>query len=449
MPAEQGATAVSVLVLGGGPVGLASAIAVSRLASSDPISVLVLERRRLCHQPIGETLGPEARPTLQALGVWEDFLALGPVPFRGVRSAWGSDKLIERLSITRPLGEGWHIDRARFERCLADHAARVGAVIWDKVGLPSLRREGAAIVATLPDGRVVRARFVIDATGRGATGTTALTGSRYLACDRQVAMVARLPLPHGHPMEPVLHIESAEHGWWYVAPQPDRSLLFCYLTDADLLAGASRDRRAASFHAALAQTRHVRALACGARFLSPPRIVRAECGRLVPDRGPSFCAVGDAAFAGDPLSGDGLARGLRSALAAAPLALDPAAAPPPPAAGDAFRAYQETRARYYGMEARWPDSLFWLRRRPSPPEPVTLHPLARLSYDGRAISPLLLAPIEALAPPRALRAALDRLQPGCLAHEALSTLRAAAPLDDLRLLLALQRLLSAGVIQTT
>src|SRR5579883_1547416 len=108
-----------VLVLGGGPAGLATAITLARLGRS----VIVIERTRYDRPRAGETFGGDLGPLLQALGAWEDFRALSPVPFRGVMSSWGAPELAERASIFHPFGEGWHVDRADFDRMLSRCAA--------------------------------------------------------------------------------------------------------------------------------------------------------------------------------------------------------------------------------------------------------------------------------------------------------------------------------------
>jgi len=75
--------------------------------------VVVLERAAIGWKA-GETFGPRVRLLLAELGAEE----APAVPFRGVRSAWGSSELIDRPSLVHPLGEGWHVDRARFEGTL-------------------------------------------------------------------------------------------------------------------------------------------------------------------------------------------------------------------------------------------------------------------------------------------------------------------------------------------
>jgi flavin-dependent dehydrogenase len=179
-----------------------------------------------------------------------------------------------------------------------------------------------------------------------------------------------------------------------------------------------------------------------------PRIVRADSGRLLGDRAPGFRAVGDAAFASDPLAGNGVARALDSATSAAPeidAALD--GAPQPPAV-DPFADYLDRRAYYYGVETRFPGAIFWARRRPVDPRRVaiTLAPTAICRRGAVAPSRDALASVEALLPPRAVSRLLDALAAPLAAHEAMRLLRAAAPIGDLRLLVGLQQAIAGKLI---
>jgi len=359
---------------------------------------------------------------------------------------------VERSAILNPLGDGWHVDRAKFDALLARRAEAAGVALHEGMGVATITpaEDGWRLQAA---GVEVRCRFLVDASGRGAPGGAAgIPGRRWLACDRLVALVARMNPPADRPLEPELLIETAEEGWWYAVPQPGNTLLISLLTDVDLVAAGPRPELSARWEAALSRTNHVRALASGATLEAPPRIVRADTGRLLPDRGPQWRAVGDAAMGGDPLSGDGVTRGLRSALEAAAdidraLAGDIRAEAPDMAS---FVTYLDRRIRYYRMEQRWSDALFWKRRHGVDWEsmPITLDPRRVLLWDGREPAPDAIAPLEALLPPRAIRAVLERLARPCPAHEALAALRDAAPLGDRRLLVGLQLLVEGGFVVT-
>lgn len=440
-----------VVVLGGGPCGLAAASALAMRGRS----VGVFERLRFGAPRVGETFGPEITSTLRELGVLDDFRALDKFPFRGVQSAWGTEKLADRPSIVHPLGEGFHVDRALFDALFIRHAASVGANLHDLMGVATMEWLEPRWRLSWSKGMQAMARFIIDASGRGAPAGTRRLGERlWVWCDRAVGIVARLLPPADREFAPELLIESAEIGWWYVAPQPGPVLLCVLLTDADSSVAKDRADLPIRWRAAMNATHHVRALCAEATIADGPRIVRADTGFLWPNHGRAWCAVGDAAFASDPLSGDGIARGLSSALETAqkvdalldrndafmderPQQLDPK-----------IPAYLDRRTQYYRMEQRWPEALFWKRRHAIDWKsvPITLDPRIVLRAATSEPDIHALAPMEGVIPPRVLHATLERCTKPSPAHEILQQLRVLAPLGDRRLLVALQELVARGFL---
>jgi flavin-dependent dehydrogenase len=427
-----------VVVLGGGPAGAAAATALRRLHRT----VALFEPSSFDRLRAGETLGAEVQTLLTALGLNRTG-APASVPFRAVRSAWGAPDLVERSLITHPLGDGWHVDRARFDEYVVHEAAAAGVSVRLQCGRCEVKRTSDGFAVSPATGEGAVGRWLVDASGRGAPVSTALGESRWMQFDRLVGLPGRMALPAGRTADPELLLEADEHGWWYSAPQPDGTLLVALMTDADLPVARGQTGLTERWSAALANTVHTRDRAAGATLTAPVHAVRADSGLLLPDHGRGWHAVGDAAMSRDPLAGNGVAHALRSAIAAAQIdrTLDGDESPVLNSAVR-FSEYLDQRARYYLAETRWPSALFWIRRRP--PDwaraAITLDPEAMLRWDGAERRAEDLAVVESLLPRRAITEVLEALRTPAPAHNALQILRSHAPLGDRRLLVALQSL---------
>ncbi|HEV7466538.1 MAG TPA: NAD(P)/FAD-dependent oxidoreductase [Candidatus Dormibacteraeota bacterium] len=450
-----------VLVVGGGPAGLAVALELRRRGV---LSVAVVERSAYGAPRIGETLSPGARALLVHLGVWAAFEADGHLPAYGTAAAWSGPDLVERDFLLTPHGGGWNLDRQRFDAGLASAAEARGAPVWRRSRLLRVEQDDGWQVLVDHDGtaEVHRARFLVDATGRTA-GVARRLGAERRRLDRQVAVVAPIvcdEAPAGRDRTHHTVVEACEVGWWYGvrlprAPrgaegrEPGPELMAALITDPDLVR-AHRLARPAVWSGLLHGTRHVGALAREGRPAAPPRVVAAHSAWLPRVAAPGWLAVGDAAASHDPLSASGILRALDSAVHAAhaihsalvdgrmePLAEYEARQ------AQAYRQYAETRARYYQLEQRWPDALFWRRRQRS----VTLDPRAwvrRTSRRAGEPAPRLPADLGPL-PAAWLLDLCDRPRP---AHEVVAEHRRRFPAaGDLEVVLALQWLLQWGALE--
>lgn len=285
-------------------------------------------------------------------------------PAHAVRAAWGSDELVDTEFIAHPDGDGWHLDRTRFDEHLAALAAGRGVeVIHGHAGPAERRGSGWGIPV---DGHVLTAAWLVDATGRGGGPLRQVAGERH-AHDRQVALVARAPNCHS-PLAATT-VEAVPDGWWYTTPLPDGGVVVAMVSDHDLVPGA--DGRAAWWHQRLACTRFIREVAVldgEAEGMTP---VLHAAGTAHRDRlwGDGWAMAGDAAVSWDPLSSQGLVTAvlMGSRLGAAICSRVEGDAQALPAwERDYLMLLEEhlaLRAHLWASEQRWPGQPFWDRRR--------------------------------------------------------------------------------------
>ncbi len=356
-------TAYDVVVAGGGPAGAATAL---RLAGSG-FSVALLERGCFDRPRVGETLAPSIQPLLRELGVWEQFVALGPLPSWGTRSIWSSTEPAAHSHLESGFDSGWHVDRRLFDRMLFDSAAEAGASVSLGTSLVDSRYDGRWQL-TCSDGRRVTGRVLIDATGRSATIGRSL-GARRIAFDRLVGITAQWS-GVDVTAEQYLLIESVPDGWWYTAPLPGNVMVGMLMTDADICRHHNLTAPQ-PWRTHLASTTATALRIDGARLPTTPRVYSAASHRLVRhgDARP-WLAVGDAALAVDPISGSGVPRALRTAEAAATTAAHLLLHPSDPTPLTTYEStrntecttYLSTRADYYDVALPHPTP-FWTRRK--------------------------------------------------------------------------------------
>jgi len=360
---------VDVAVLGGGPAGAATAIALRRRGHS----AVVIESSGYGNVRVGEPLPPRIRIPLVTLGVWEQFAAETHVPAPGIRSAWGQDDLYDNDFLYNPYGVGWHVDRGRFDSMLARCAEDAGAIVYRQAALLSCLEDDNGDwhleLAENERRHHIRAGLIVDATGR-ASSFAQKQGVRRIPYDRLIGVIgfATRRTPEPEPSSFTL-IEAVESGWWYSTVLPGSRAVAAYMTDSDLWGNAQR-RESDYWLRQLRRTLHIEPSVSTCTMDDSQHVVAANTSRLERLTGRNWLAVGDAAMAFDPLSGQGVFKALQSALKAAD-AIDQRRSGSEEALPDYeaamtrdFDEYQRTRNTIYGKEQRWPEAPFWQRRQP-------------------------------------------------------------------------------------
>jgi flavin-dependent dehydrogenase len=213
---------------------------------------------------------------------------------------------------------------------------------------------------------VAKARFVIDASGRGARFARR-AGANLRVFDRLVA-VSFVLKPDEKDIDRCVVVEAGPDGWLYSALEPSGHRIITFFTDADISSEITPGYAAGVFGPVLAGSEIV------ARHARNDRVVqrrRWPAATLALDRayGAGILAVGDAAMTRDPLSSQGIAAAMEDAEDAASVVAVNFGGD----LGEALRSHKDrsqqkligylrTRCSYYRSEARWTDRPFWSRR---------------------------------------------------------------------------------------
>jgi len=356
-----------VLVIGGGPAGLAAAI---DLRTSTALDVLVAEARGAPSERFGETLPPGTLAALDRLGVSGAFHADRHIPCPGGVSLWGRDRPGHNDFILDPLGPAWHIDRSLFETMLRARAARAGATIRTQTRAIAVTRDGdrfAVMLRNVSGGLSrVRAAWVIDATG-GSAWFARRQGARRQRRDRMVALVRFADIADGTFTARSI-LESAPAGWWYGARLPGARLVTVLVAQPEAIASLSRDEYA-WWHRELAATQLLAPHLAGCSLHHERFLTRSVPVSMLDEvEGDRWLAIGDAACERDPIAGRGIHDALTDAADASWTIAAAAGMREPPSwrYADRLRArfadHLATRTALYAAEERWSTAPFWRRR---------------------------------------------------------------------------------------
>jgi menaquinone-9 beta-reductase len=295
-----------VVVVGGGPSGAATALALSRAG----VAVTVLDRARFPRdKACGEGLMPPGVAVLRRLGVLDDVLAIPAPRIRGVMYAHRGGGPTAYAPFPSPAGGGdpcgLGVRRSAFDAVLVDALRGApGVTLVEGVRATGILRDGSGRVrgVTTTTGPV-GAAAVVAADGLHSSTRAAAGWTRR---PRRTRGTARYGLA-GHWALDVRDLDRItvtfdDRQEWYQAPVGPGLLLVSTLTTRSLMGATARDYEAAA-RAALPALRGaelaVRPLAAG-QFRQRARTVAAD----------GLFLVGDAAGYDDPITGEGIGIGL-------------------------------------------------------------------------------------------------------------------------------------------
>jgi len=292
----------------------------------------------------------------------------------GTSAAWGNQRPHENEFLFSVRGNGWHLDRKRFDAMLCREAQLAGTQVLQEARFLHCERLAGAdgwklTVKRNGQNEHLRARFVIDATGRSAVFAVRHGAKRDVE-DRLIGVFMLFQFQKDEFSDTRTLVEAQQDGWWYSSLLPGGQAVVAWMSDADLIRSRGLHRTDSWLqHLSRSQLTFDRIHKATPR--APIRLWSAQSQRLDRFCGEDWLATGDAAGTFDPLSSAGILKALRwgkiASFAAADHFFGRAFSQRYDALLNAeYKSYLATRQRFYQMEQRWPESSFWSRRIATP-----------------------------------------------------------------------------------
>jgi flavin-dependent dehydrogenase len=234
-------------------------------------------------------------------------------------SLWGTPEPVTVNAMFNPWGPGIALERSLFDRSLRDLAGTAGASIAADTKVTHVERRdehgssGWQLLLRVGEtgSNLLNAQFLVIATGRVAAS---FVDRPPVAESRQIALMMplRAQTDSGQGPGHTLYIEAADNGWWYALPNVDGGYFAGFCTDRDEV----KKRQATLREFFIQELRRTRLLSpllpCAA---GNSRITGRTAGArpFGGAAGVGWIAVGDAAYAPDPLSGLGIEAAIESA----------------------------------------------------------------------------------------------------------------------------------------
>jgi len=345
------------IIAGSGPAGCVAAHVLARSGRR----VLLADADDFSTHKVGEALPGAALRILRKLSLPTPDCSARHCPISGNLSSWNSEELVPNDFIEDPDGPGWRLDRLCFDRTLREYAMASGAA-FIKSSVVDVKRTSEGWHVKLHNGRIFRALWLIDATGRRAALARRIGAERKR--DAPLVALYRLGKPEARDHLNGTVVESAPRGWWYAAFLPGGvPVAGLHVRPQDV---AHLTAKSDGWHRALNETCHIRSVFSNTIFDSPLSPLDASGARLDHFAGDRWIACGDAAMSFDPLSSQGIFSALHGGMTAGwtvAAALDgqhEAIASYAARLEEIRRIYATRLRNIYRSERRWRGELFWL-----------------------------------------------------------------------------------------
>lgn len=353
----------SVIIVGGGPAGIATSLTLSFRG----ISHCIIEAGSEPQRKYGEAIPPNAKPLFRQLGIEHLLKSEQHHPYFGNMSSWGSDLWEQKNFIDQIYGHGYLLDRLYFEKQLREIVKKSSATFFSGYSLKHVLETDNIIKVSVQKGNEISeifGQYMVDATGRKASVCRHF-GVFKKEPDKQFAITVTASLLNK--IEHQILIESTPNGWWYVAPVSNDEATFMFFTLKDLL--PIKEEAVFFLEKELKATKHLSKILKEISFNKKEiHIMPAGTSYLEIPYGKKWLAVGDAAYSYDPISSYGITSALASgyygghaiadmfsgkenALNAYRFVIE-----------KAFINYKQKLKTHYLTEKRWEDSLYWKKR---------------------------------------------------------------------------------------
>ena len=154
-----------VAIIGGGPAGSTAACLLAQAGRR----VIVIEREKFPRFHIGESLLPYSMPVFDRMGV-RAALDRTSQPKLGAEiiTACGTRHLRFhfRNGFRLKHHRSYQVERSTFDKLMLDHAAAQGAEVREETSVAGVDFDDDGVTVRLKDNDAIRARYVIDASGR-------------------------------------------------------------------------------------------------------------------------------------------------------------------------------------------------------------------------------------------------------------------------------------------